>query len=76
MANVANSHFDLDMRDDEVLADGPNVYGTHVEGPTREIVEHPGPVVYDLVFALQVRHEFGMRRLEVPNDVVSKCIGV
>jgi hypothetical protein len=23
-----------------------------------------------------VRHEFGMRRLEVPNDVVGKCIGV
>ena len=76
MANVANGHFDLEMCDDEVLADGPNIYGTLVEGPIREIVEHPGPVLQDLVFALEVRHEFGMRRLEVPNDVVGKCIGV
>jgi hypothetical protein len=35
MANVADGHFDLDMCDDEVLADGPNVYGTLVEGPSR-----------------------------------------
>jgi AcrR family transcriptional regulator len=74
--DVVLGHRDLDMRDDEVVTQGPDRGGSLTEGVSGGGAAPVNPAGRVLVLPFEVQDQFGIRRLEMPHHVLVEDVRV